>query len=138
MKKVLIGAVAVFIGLEILDGIIHGGILMSTYMSMQNVWRPDMMQKMWVLHFVKLATAFFMTYIFSKGYEGKGIIEGVRYGFYIGMNVSSGFAFGSYATFPIKYQLAVQWFCYSLIEYVILGVVLALVFGQKKDAPAKA
>ena len=137
MKKVLIGAVAVFVALEILDGIIHGGILMSTYMTMQNVWRPDMMQKMWVLHFVKLATAFFMTYIFSKGYEGKGIIEGVRYGFYIGMIVSSGFAFGSYATFPIKYQLAIQWFCYSLVEYVILGVVLALVFGQKKDAPAK-
>ena len=88
MKKMLIGVVAVFITLELLDFLIHGVILMSTYAAMQNVWRPDMMAKMWVLHVVKIITAFFFVLIFSKGYENKGIMEGLRYGFYIGMIVS--------------------------------------------------
>ena len=135
MKKILIGFVAVFVTLEVLDMIIHGAILMHTYMAMQNVWRPDMMNKLWVLHFVKIATAFFFALIFSKGYENKGIMEGVRYGFYVGMIVASGFAFGSYASFSINYQLALQWFFYSLIEYIIAGVVIALVFGRKEAAP---
>lgn len=138
MKKILIGFVAVFVTLEVLDMIIHGAILMSTYSAMQNVWRPDMMNKLWILHFVKIVTAFFFALIFSKGYENKGIMEGVRYGFYVGMIVSSGFAFGSYASFSINYQLALQWFFYSLIEYIIAGVVIALVFGQKKEAAPQA
>ncbi len=138
MKKVLIGFVAVFVTLEVLDYIIHGVILMNTYTGMQNVWRTDMMQKMWILHFVKLVTAFFFTYIFSKGYEGKGIMEGIRYGFYLGMIVSSGFAFGSYVSYSIHYQLALQWFFYSLAEYIIAGIVVALVFGQKKEAAPPA
>jgi hypothetical protein len=135
MKKILIGFVAVFVTLEVLDGIIHGGILMSTYASMQHTWRADMMNKLWILHFVKIATAFFFTYVFSKGYEGKGIMEGIRYGFYIGMIVSSGFAFGTYSMFDIGRGLALQWFFYSLIEYIIAGVVVSLVFGQKAAAP---
>ena len=138
MKKVLIGFVAVFVTLEVLDMIIHGAILMNTYMAMQNVWRPDMMNKMWVLHFVKIVTAFFFALIFSKGFENKGIMEGVRYGFYVGMIVSSGFAFGSYASFSIHYPLALQWFFYSLAEYIIAGVVLALVFQPKKEAAPQA
>ncbi|SRR5450759_1233676 len=135
MKKILIGFVAVFITLEVLDMLIHGFILMNTYKTMGNVWRPDMLNKMWILHFVRIITAFFFALIFSKGYEKKGIMEGLRYGFYVGMIVSSGFAFGSYASYPIRYQLGLEWFFYTLAEYLIAGVVIALVFGQKEIAP---
>jgi len=135
MKKLLIGFVAVFITLEVLDAIIHGGILMSTYMAMQNVWRTDMLAKMWVLHVVKIITAFFFTVIFSKGYENKGIMEGVRYGFYMGAIIAAGFALGSYASFPIPHGLALEWFFLTLAEYIVAGVVVAQVYGRK-EAPA--
>ena len=135
MKKLLIGFIGVFVALEVLDAVIHGGILMSTYMSMQNVWRPDMMAKMWVLHVVKLITAFFFTLIFSKGYENKGIMEGVRYGFYMGCIVAAGFGLGTYASFPIKYTLALAWFFLTLAEYIIAGIVVALIYARK-EAPA--
>ena len=137
MRKILIGFVAVFVALELMDMIIHGVILMNTYKAMQNVWRPDMMNKMWIMHIEKLITAFFFTLIFSKGYENKGVMEGVRYGFYIGMIMSAGFALGSYTSYPIAYPLALQWFFYTLVEYILLGVVVALTFGQKKAAEAK-
>ena len=138
MKKMLTAFVAVFITLEVLDALIHGVILMSTYMAMQNVWRPDMMAKMWVLHVVKIITAFFFVVIFSKGYENKGIMEGLRYGFYVGMIVSSGFAFGSYASFPIPHMLAIHWFLLTLVEYLIAGVVIAQVYKQVKGSAPKA
>ena len=53
-------------------------------------------------------TVFFSSYLF-QGYENKGIMENIRYGFYVGMIVSSGFAFGSYASFPIPHMLALHW-----------------------------
>jgi hypothetical protein len=131
MKKVFIGFVVTFILLEVLDILVHGVILMNAYQATQSVWRPDMMQKMWILHIVKIVVAFLIAFIFSKGYEGKGIIEGLRYGLYMGLLMSIGMAYGTYAMIAIPYSLALQWFIYGVIEYIIVGVALALVFGKK-------
>jgi hypothetical protein len=65
-------------------------------------------------------------------------MEGVRYGFYIGMLMSVPMAYGSYGAMPITYSLALQWFIYGLIEYIILGVVVALMYGMKPKAAATA
>ena len=131
MKKILIGFVVTFILLEVLDILVHGVILMSAYQATQNVWRPDMMQKMWILHIVKIVAAFLITFIFSKGYEGKGMMEGMRFGLYMGVLMSMGMAYGTYAMIAIPYSLALQWFIYGVIEYIIVGIGLALVFGKK-------
>ena len=131
MKKVLIGTVVVFIILEVLDIIVHGVILMSAYAATQNVWRPDMMEKMWIMHVVKIVVSFFFAFIFSKGYEGKGIMEGVRYGLYVGVMMAVGMAYGTYAMIAIPYSLALQWFLYGILEYVIAGTALSYVFGRK-------
>jgi uncharacterized membrane protein len=120
----------------VLDILLHGVILGPTYATMQNVWRPDMMEKMWILHIVKIVVAFMFTFIFSKGYEGKGPWEGVRYGCYVGLMLSMGFAFGSYASFNISCQIAWQWFIFAMVEYIIAGIALAMVFGKKSKEPS--
>jgi len=137
MKKVLIGFVVVFVAMEVLSFIVDGLILGATYESLKDVWRPDMESKMWIYHIVMLVGAFFFSFVFSKGYEGRGIMEGVRYGFYIGVWMSIGMAYGTYAMIAIPYSLALQWFVYGIIQYMILGVLLALVF-KKKPAPEAA
>ena len=130
-KKFWIGVVVVFVAMEILMFLIHGVILSSTYQATQSVWRPDMQSLMWVYHILAIIGAFFFTFIFSKGYEGKGVAEGVRYGLYIGIWLSTGMAYGSYAMINIPYSLALQWFLYGLISYIIYGVLLAVVFGKQ-------
>jgi hypothetical protein len=135
MKKVLLGFVVVFVLMEIAAYIVDGLILGSTYQSLEKLWRPDMQSKMWIFHLVMIFGAFFFSFIFSKGYEGKGIAEGIRYGLYIGIWMSVGMAYGTYAMIAIPYSLALQWFIYGVIEYVIYGIALALVFG-KKPQPA--
>jgi hypothetical protein len=136
MKKVLIGFVVVFVAMIILSFIVDGLILRSTYESVQNVWRPDMQSKMWIYYVLMVVGAFFFSFIFSKGYEGKGILEGVRYGLYIGIWLSINMAYGSYAMIAIPYSLALQWFIYGVIEYVIYGILLAFVFGRKQAQAA--
>ncbi|HEY6951175.1 MAG TPA: hypothetical protein VI758_02140 [Bacteroidota bacterium] len=137
-KKVWLGFVAVFITIEILEAVVNMVILSSAYQATMQVWRPDMMSKMWIFHVVMLIGSFFFAFIFSKGFENKGVIEGVRYGTYIGIWLSVGKAYGSYAMIAIPYSLALQWFVYGVLEYVIAGAVLAFVFKQKSGAPASA
>lgn len=130
-KKFWTGFVVVFVAMEIMMFLIHGVLLSSAYQASQSVWRPDMMSLMWIYHVLAIIGAFFFTFIFSKGYEGKGMAEGVRYGLYIGIWMSTGMAYGSYAMINIPYSLALQWFIYGVVEYVIYGVLLALVFGKQ-------
>ena len=60
--------------------------------------------------------------------------EGVRFGFFMGMIMATPMAYATYATMPITYSLALQWFIYGIIEYVIYGVILAAVYGTKAPA----
>ncbi len=136
MKKVWLGFVVVFILMIIFSYIVDTLILGSTYESLKGLWRPDMMSKMWIFYIVMLFQAFFFSFIFSKGYEGKGIAEGVRYGLYIGIWMSVGMAYATYAMIAIPYSLALQWFVYGVIEYVIFGIALALVFRKKSQPVA--
>jgi hypothetical protein len=87
--------------------------------------------KIWVFYVVYLVVAFFFTLIFSKGYEGKGVMEGLRYGFYVGMMMAIPTAFGTYGAMPIPCSMALQWFIYGLIEYILCGMAVALVFGRQ-------
>jgi len=134
-KKVWIGAGVVFVLLVILGMLIHGVLLQSTYAAMDpGMMRPEAEMKMWIIFVVDAVVAFFFTLIFSKGYENKGIAEGVRYGFYVGMMFGISMAYGSYASMPIPYYLALQWFLYTIVQYIVCGVALAFVFKPKAAA----
>lgn len=135
-KKVWLGFVVVFIVLEILMFLVDGLLMANTYNSIQGVWRPDMASKMWIFHVVNVFVAFFFSFIFSKGFENKGIIEGVRYGFYIGVWMSVPAAYATYAMIAIPGSMALQWLIYGIIEYIIAGIALSLVFKEKPKQTA--
>jgi hypothetical protein len=130
-KKFWTGVVAVFVTLAVVEAIVNMVLLSSAYQATANLWRPMGEMKIWVFYVVYAFIAFFLTLIFSKGYEGKGITEGVRFGFYVGMLMAVPMAYGTYASMPIPYSLALQWFLYGLIEYLIAGIVLSLVYGKQ-------
>jgi hypothetical protein len=124
--------------MAVLNMIIHGFILSSTYQTdeVSKIMRPEseMNSMMWIYYVVYIIQAFFFTFIFSKGYEGKGIIEGVRYGLYMGLLMATPMAYASYAMYPMPYSLALQWFIYGMIQYIILGILIALVYKKKPAA----
>jgi hypothetical protein len=130
-KKFWTGFVVVFVVMSLLEWFFNEVILSSSYQATANLWRPMGEMKIWLFYIVYLFVAYFFTLIFSKGYEGKGIMEGVRYGFYVGMMMAVPMAYGSYAAMPIPYSLALSWFICGLIEYIAVGIALALVFGKQ-------
>ena len=44
-------------------------------------------------------------------------------------------AYGTYGMIAIPYSMAIQWFVYGIIEYVIGGIILALIFAKKATTP---
>lgn len=136
-KKMWLGFVVSFVVLEVLQYLIYRVIMGSAWESTQSLWRPDMQSLWYIYPIITLIGSFFFSFIFSKGYEGKGIGEGIRYGTYIGIWMSVGMAYGTYGMVAIPYSMALQWFIYGVLQYVIAGAILAMVFGTKAKEPAK-
>lgn len=130
-KRIWIGTAVVFVVIALLDLVINMVVMADDYAATAALWRPEAEMKVWLFYVVYAFTAFFFTLIFSKGYEGKGIAEGARYGFYVGMLMAVPMAYGSYAAMPIPYGFALKWFLSGLLEYIVAGIALAAVFGAK-------
>lgn len=134
-KKYVIASIAVFVVFEILSFIIYKMLLASAFQDPASVWRHDIKRP--IIHVTTLIMSFLFVFIFTKGYENKGIMEGVRYGLWIGLLMTIPMAFNSYATLPISLSLAIQWFIYGLIQFVILGIVTAAIY-KPSTQPAAA
>ena len=131
-KKFLLASLAVFITLLILEFVIHKFLLVTVYESVQEVLRPDMKDKMWIMYLTGIIFSLLFVYIFSKGYEGKGIMEGAKYGLIIGLVVFLVGSYNQYVVYPLPYGLVLKWFIYGTIEMIVAGIVLAFVYKPKE------
>jgi len=131
-KKLLFAFAGVFVAMLALRYLIHEVILASAYgaLESENIWRPreEMFSLMWVMYIGNLVFAFFFVYIFAKGYEAKGIMEGIRYGLLIaGFFVVIG-NLAQYAIYPVPFSFTIYWLVFGFIEMVIYGIIAALIY----------
>lgn len=132
IKRLISAVIAVFIAVEITDTVIHGLILGEKYKTLQSLWRPDMMSKMWLMLINSLLFSILFVYIFSKGYENKGIFEGVRFGILTGFFVYISSVINQYIVYPLPLSLVLQWCILGIIQFVIYGIITALVYKPNR------
>jgi magnesium-transporting ATPase (P-type) len=136
VKKFWIAVVVVFVLAQLTGYLIHVVMLGPTYESegIKEIFRSmeEMNSKKWIMWVTDLVWVFFFTYIFVKGYENKGLLEGIKYGIYIGLFIPFVFAYQSYVIYPVPYSLAFQWFLYGVIQCVIYGLVVAAIYKPKE------
>jgi hypothetical protein len=130
-KQGWLSFVAVLVLSVVMSYVVDGLILGSTYESLKDLWRPDMQSLMWIYYVIMVVGSFLFVFIFARGYEGKGIVEGFRYGLYIGIWMGIGMAYGTYAMIAIPYSLALTWFISTVIQYILAGMLTAAIFGKK-------
>ena len=135
-KTFLIAAVAVFVVYKALDVLIHG-VLLADAWTASSVLRPDadMMSKMWIAWLTGLLWSFIFVYLFHSVRQGQGVMEGVRYGFCIGLFVMVPAAYNSYAVFPIAHSMTLAWSLYGVLQVILCGVVVSLVYKPGKTQP---
>jgi hypothetical protein len=113
---------------------IPGVWLAPTYASLAHMWRPqaELESKMWIMFVTSAFLNFFFCYIFSRGYEGKGLAEGARYGAIIGLFFDIPQVFNEYVIYPIPYSLALKRFLVAFAACVVMGIVAAAVYKPAK------
>jgi hypothetical protein len=133
-RRLLLAFVVVYVLLEVCNFLVHGLWLGATYASLAGVWRPaaEVQSKLWIIFVTDAFWSFFFCYIFARGYEGKGPVEGARYGAIIGLFFALSQSYNSYVLFPLPYNLALKWFLSGLAGSVFLGIVAAAIYRPAK------
>jgi hypothetical protein len=134
-KKLWLTALIVLIALEITNIIIHGHLLMSLYSApdASPAFRPTDLANhfMWVFFVTGAVFSFFFSFFFAKGYENRGLAEGLRFGLYVGVFYYFTTSFNEFVIYPIPYRIVWYWIICGVIQTIILGIIAALIYKPK-------
>jgi hypothetical protein len=132
-KRFWMAFVTCWVVSQVLGYLIHGLWLSDTYKSLADVWRPEseMQSMMWVMMLTAAVLVFAFCYIFTKGYEGKGVMEGVRYGLWIALLCAIPQAFDGFVIYPIPLSLSVKWAAAGVVYFVVLGAIVASIYKRE-------
>jgi len=108
-------------------------ILRRDYESLSDLLRPDVLSTVWLMFVVGLLVAFAFTYIFVKGREGKGILEGVRFGIVIWLFVTVPTGLGAWMMFPIPITMIGKWSLMGLLLNLISGILAAAIYKPARQ-----
>jgi len=133
-KNFILTVIIVFVVNSILNFLLHALILpWESYagsIPAENATTLGM-----ILLFVgNLAFSYFFCFIFTKGYEKKGIGEGIRYGLLIGFLYYFSYLFYNYGNF--QYSTFLLWgeFIGGVVLTVLMGITAAVLYKPKTNA----
>jgi hypothetical protein len=129
-KTFWIGYVVVYLVMQAAGYVIHEVMMGDTYESLAAIFRPqaEMQSMMGIMMASSALTILVFCYIFTLGHEGKGIMEGVRYGVLIGLLMAGPMAIDPYVIFPLPGDLAMTWLISGIATLAIAGAVFAAIY----------
>lgn len=131
-KRIILAVVIVFIAWAILDYVLHGLILRSTYEATASLWLPMDQMNMPLMYVVTLlyTACFVLIYGILVGQKSmkSGIIFGALYGLAAGISMGM----GTYTTMPIPLILALSWFIGTWVEAIVAGAIVGAIVKSRQ------
>ena len=113
------------------DFVVHQNILKDLYEQTADLWRPheNMEECLPIMMSYSVLLVGIIGYIFTRNFEGKGIMEGLRFGLPMGILLALMMS-SSYIWMPIPIELAIGWAASGLGLGLGIGVIFALLYKK--------
>ena len=129
-KKYFISSIGAGLASYVVDFLTHVVVLGNEYKEHQSLFAgmDKMMKWIWLNPFAYFVPSFILGYVFIKGYEGRGVAEGVRFGILMGllMEVPRFCFMTMYYDFPMVFD-GVSLIA-GLIKWVLVGILFAVLY----------
>jgi hypothetical protein len=137
--RLAVAAVAAFVTDAVFGFVVYGSAMASQFAMFPGVYRPPSdTSHLWALFVGLFIGAVAATYIYAKGYEGgSGASEGLRFGAAVGVFMAGYSALVSWAVLNITRALAYRLVAAALVEWLIVGLVIGLVY-KSSSMPRRA
>ncbi|MGA2142156.1 MAG: hypothetical protein ABSG94_06995 [Brevinematales bacterium] len=130
IKRYLISAAAVFLCFAVIDFGFDSAILSQMNTGLKETWRA--VPVFWLEPVIYFGAALIFVLIYSVSSWRKGVPWGIIYGLATGILVSGVLSFKQYSLYPIPLILSLVWFIEGIIQYIIAGIVTALILNRKE------
>ena len=131
-RKFILAVIAVFIAWSILDFIIHGVFLRSTYQATAQLWRPMEQMKIGLMYLVTFVSAISFVGLYTILVLPKSVASGLKYGLLFGIATGFPMGFGTYSFIPVPLNLASTWFIGSLVETTLGGLIIGAIIKDSR------
>ena len=131
MKKSALAILGVFVAWSVMDFVIHGMILQSSYAATASLWRPMGEMKMSLMYITVFFPAVAFVLIYSLFFSRKGISTGLQYGLLFGLSMGLPMGYGTYSVMPIPYFIAFTWCFGSIIEAMVAGLIVGSIMREE-------
>lgn len=135
-QKWIVGGIVTAIVIFIYQFVVHMFVLGSHYQTVAQFMRPEGeigMATFLVWAFIAdLVLTLGLGYIFLKGYEGKGVIEGLRFGLLVGLVFGFYFQLYHWLVFPGPFMASFYQMLVTLVEFTLVGIVFASMYKPKQ------
>jgi hypothetical protein len=138
-SRLALAAVAATVVDGVYGYLVYGQVIGSEFLRYPDIYRSNESQPAYLpLMFVGILFAMFVAaYLYAKGYEGgSGLQEGMRFGVLVGLLMVGYVAGTDYATMRIGKRLTLYFGLAQLVEWVVAGITIGLVY--RPAAPAQA
>lgn len=129
-RRLVMAAVVAAVVDFIFGFVAYGNVLSSQFSAFPGVFRPPQTQISYlpILFLGILVGMFAITYIYAKGYEGGGIVEGVRFGILVGIFNGGYVVVVGYAVMNIGRRLTASMALAGLIEWIVVGLAISATY----------
>jgi len=130
-KRVFAAGVVVFVYTFLYEFVMHTFVLRGMYAGHEHILRQqDQSSFVYVLLMLLgfLLVSFGFAYIFAKGYENKGLCEGIRFGLLIAVVFAVSNALVEFSVFPIPDSWLISWIIGYLVQWIVAGLIVAAVY----------
>lgn len=131
-KLWLISAIAVFVVIAVSGYLFHGWLLQPIYADTVQYWRPEaeFSKRMPAMLLGQAIFAFAFAFVFTIGYEAKGPLEGLRYGFYLFLVFVPWNVLTQYTVMPLPDRLFLYWAGIGMVQFLLCGLVAASIYRE--------
>lgn len=132
IKRFGLSVVVVFIFIYLFEWLFHGMYMHSMYEQTAQFWRGEeqMQQYFPFLLLGQFVVALMFCFIYTKGYQGFGIMEGVRYGIYMAILLNAPLLMW-YAVSTYPTDMLIKWAVGGFAEIIFAGIILSLVYQSE-------
>lgn len=135
-SRIGLAAVAATIVFFICGFLIFGLLLAHDFAPFTAVYRSQiaMQQHAPVGIVSSLIAMLVLSFMYAKGYEGRGLLEGVRFGALVGLFLACKCVADEFVTLNIGGKLALEMAAGVLVEMAIVGMVIGMIYKPKARA----
>jgi hypothetical protein len=135
IKRYILSVVALFIVFEAINYLVHSVLLTECYTELGDLWRKNMVDYRWGMYLADLLFILFYTSIYTRWGRKFNLSSGMLYGLIVGLMMNTTSVINQWIVYPITLHLMVLWVFFGLIQYVLCGLLLGIIYKPRIEHP---